>query len=70
MARDESGSATLSEGEREAGKRAGRKQLGRDGCPEDRSAGEMRDAANRTKITVKDSLKLGSQETRRAMDGD
>ena len=70
MARDESGSATLSKSEREAGKRAGRKQLGRDGCPEGQITDEMREAANRTKTTVKDSLKLGLQETRRAMDGD
>lgn len=63
MARDQSGSATLSASEREAGKRAGRKRIGRDGRPQDRSSVEMQDAADRTKTTVRNSLKLGPQES-------
>lgn len=63
MARDQSGTATLSASERQAGKRAGRKRVGGDGHPQERSSVEMQDAADRTKTTVRDSLKLGPQES-------
>jgi hypothetical protein len=70
MAREQSGSATLSDEERAAGKRAGRKRLGRDGCPKDPTAGDLREAANRTKMTVAHSPEPTPHETKRAMDGE
>jgi hypothetical protein len=63
---DRSGGADLSEKEREAGERAGRKRLGEDGCPQTRATAEQQDAADRTKMTVRHSLKRGPQETERA----
>lgn len=60
---DRSGGVDLSEKEREAGERAGRKRLGEDGYPQARSTAEQQDAVDRTKMTVKHSLERGSQET-------
>jgi hypothetical protein len=54
------------EKEREAGERAGRKRLGEDGCPQARPSAEQQDATDRTKMTVKHSLKRGPQETGRS----
>ena len=61
-----SGGPDLSDKEREAGERAGRKRLGENGYPQARSTVEQQDAADRTKMTVKHSLKRGRQETGRS----
>jgi hypothetical protein len=67
MAYDQSGSANLSENERKASERAGRKRLGENGWPKTPPTSKEQDAADRTQTTVRDSLKRGSQETERAM---
>lgn len=66
MAYDQSGGADPSRREREAGERAGRKRLSERGLPQTRPTAEEQDAANRTEMTVKHSLKRGEQETERA----
>lgn len=66
MAYDRSGGADPSQREREAGKRAGRKKLSESGLPQTRPTAEEQDAANRTEMTVKHSLKRGPQEAERA----
>ncbi|GJE14789.1 hypothetical protein [Methylobacterium longum] len=65
MAYDQSGGANPSQKEREAGERAGRKLLGENGCPQAWPSPEQQHAADRTKMTVKHSLKRGSQEAER-----
>lgn len=62
MAYDQSGGANFSRKECKAGERAGRKRLGGNGHPQPPPTPEQQDAADRTKMTVKHSLKLGSQE--------
>ncbi|WP_345822900.1 hypothetical protein ABC766_32210 (plasmid) [Methylobacterium fujisawaense] len=66
MADDQSGGANPSKKERDAGERAGRKRLGESGLPQAPPSPKEQDAANRTKVTVRHSLKRGSQETERA----
>jgi len=67
MAYDQSGSANPSQKEREAGECAGRKRLGENGCPQDKPTSKEQDAADRTKTSVRHSLKRGSQEAERTM---
>ncbi|MCJ2132688.1 hypothetical protein MKK69_01155 [Methylobacterium sp. J-026] len=67
MAYDRSGSANLSEKEREASECAGRKRLGENGWPQARPTTDEQHAADRTKTTVKQSLKRCSQETQPAV---
>jgi hypothetical protein len=64
MAYDQSGSANLSENERKASECAGGKRLGENGWPQTRPTPNEQDAANRTKTTVKHSLKRCSQACR------
>lgn len=63
MAYDQSGSANLSEKERKASECAGRKRLGENGHPQMRPTPKEQDAADRTKTTVRHSLKSDPQET-------
>jgi hypothetical protein len=65
MAYDQSGSANLSENERKASECAGRKRLGENGWPQARPMADEQHAANRIKMTVRHSLKCGSQEAQR-----
>lgn len=67
MAYDQSGGGNPSQKEREAGERAGRKRLDENGCPQARPTLKEQDAANRTKMTVRHSLKRGSQEIERTI---
>jgi len=66
MAYDRSGGADPSQKQREAGERAGRKKLSESGLPQTQPTAKEQDAANRTEMTVKHSLKRGPQETERA----
>lgn len=66
MAYDQSGSANLSENERKASECAGRKRLGENGHPQMRPTPKEQHAADRTRTTVKHSLKRGLQETDRS----
>lgn len=47
-------------------KKGGRRPLSEDGRPQVPPTPEQQEAANRTKTTVRHSLKRGSQETERA----
>ena len=62
MASDQSGGAEPSKKEREAGERAGRKGLGEDGRPQTPPTSKQQNAADHTEMTVRHSLKRGSQE--------
>ena len=62
MANARNRSANPSETERKAKGRADRKQPGVDRRPETQISFKQKDAANHTKLTVKQSLKRGSQE--------
>jgi hypothetical protein len=65
MAKDQSGSADLSETEREASEKASRKRLGENGYPQDKPTPDKQNAADRSQTTVKHIVKRGSQEADR-----
>ena len=62
MAYDRCVDARLNERETRAGRRSRRKQFGENGHPQVPPTPEQQNAANRTKITVNEHLKLGIQE--------
>ncbi|SFM91875.1 hypothetical protein [Methylobacterium pseudosasicola] len=66
MADDQSGGANPSKKEREAGERAGRKGLGKDGRPQTPPTPTQQNAADHTEMTVRHSLKSNPQETEQA----
>jgi hypothetical protein len=67
MARDRSGSAILSSDELAAGERAGRKRLGRNGCPEDQQPSVKPPADEATDNAVPENEEPGLIESMRGM---
>ena len=67
MASDQSGGAEPSKKEREAGERASRKDLGKDGRPQPAPTREEQNAANRTKMTVATKPEPSPHEIKPAM---
>ncbi|MCJ2023273.1 hypothetical protein [Methylobacterium sp. J-067] len=67
MTRDESGGTTLTSEEIAAAKRAGRKQLAEDGCPEDRIPGAQNAGEKAKPRAVPESEKPGLIDSMKGM---